>query len=297
LAVLVVYFDASYNHPSATRPNPALLHTVGAYIGNGDEWRKFRKEWRIELSKKGLTDFHMNKYERALSETIQGRELKPSEAYHGWRREDFAPFLKRLHNILRRKNPSGVPRLEGIGLSVKKADFDGMLPAELRNDPGCRSYYIFNVAANMGHVGAWANHYRFSGEIHYVFASGDGEDGNIKDFFASCWKNKDAVRFFRLTKAVSPTGYEIKPAKHEPALQAADIATYEFNKLALHSLENNYELDETVLRKSVLNLCREPNNNAPLLLAGDRMARAFGAMVAFKEKHGGAFGQILARKE
>jgi hypothetical protein len=89
-------------------------------------------------------------------------------------------------------------------------------------------------------------------------------DGNLKDFFASCWKNKDAVRFFRLTKIESSTGYEIKAAKDEPALQAADIAAYEFNKIAPHSLENNYEIDETSLRKSVLNLCREPNNNAPL---------------------------------
>ena len=130
-----------------------------------------------------------------------------------------------------------------------------------------------------------------------MFASGDGEDGNIQDFFASIWKNFYAARFFRLTRAESPNGYEIKAAKDEPALQAADIAAYEFNKLALHSLENNYELDETALRKSVLNLCREPNNNAPLLLAGDRMARAFGAMVAFKKKHGSAFGQILPRKK
>jgi len=52
-----------------------------------------------------------------------------------------------------------------------------------------------------------------------------------------------------------------------------------------------------VLRKSVLNLCREPNNNAPLLLAGDRMRRALAAMVAFRKQHGGAFGQILPRKD
>ena len=155
--MLIAYFDASYNHPSATRPDPALLHTVGAYIGHVDDWRKFRKEWRLELGKKGLTDFHMNKYERALSDTTQDRELKQANPYNGWQREDFAPFLQRLHAVLRRKNANGFARLEGIGVSIRKADFDSMLPAELKVDEGCKSHYIFNVAANMGHVGAWAN--------------------------------------------------------------------------------------------------------------------------------------------
>jgi hypothetical protein len=294
--VLVAYFDASYNHPSSTRPNPSLLHTVGVYIGDANDWRKFRKEWQSELSRKSLPDFHMNKYERALSDTIQCRELATTNPYYGWHKEDFAPFLQRLHKVLRRKNRNGIARLEGIGVSIKKADFEDLLPDELKADEGCKSPYIFNVAANMGHVGAWANYYNYAGDIHYVFASGDGEDGHIKDFFSSCWKHKDAVRFFRLTKAVSTTGYEIKAAKDEPALQAADIAAYEFNKIALHCLENGYDIDPAALRKSVLNLCREPNNNFPLLLAGERMVKAFGAMVAFKEKHGGAFGQILPRK-
>lgn len=282
--MLIAYFDASYNHPSTTRPDSPLLHTVGGYIGSADDWRKFRKEWRDELRKKGVPDFHMNKFEKAQSETIQSRQLKESNPYHGWQREDFPAFLQRLHNVLRRKNPDGLPRLEGIGLSIKKADYDSLLPDELKDEPGCKTHYMFNVAASMGHVGVWANDYNYTGPIHYVLASGDGEDGNIKRFFASAWNDEPTQRLFRLTKEISPTGYELRSAQAELCLQAADIAAYEFNKLAMHCLENNYEIDPNAARKSVVNLCREPNNNLPLLLPGERMKQAFDAMVAAKKR-------------
>lgn len=295
-AVLTAYFDASYNQPSPTRPDPPLLHTVGGYIGLDDDWRKFRKEWRIELGKKGLADFHMNKYERARSDVIQGRALEKSNPYHGWDREDFKTFLQKIHNTLRRKNAAGLARLEGVGCSINKADFDSMLPNELSVDEGCKTPYMLNVATNMGHVASWAIHYGYNDEIHYVFASGDREEGNIKDFFASIWKNDKAIRFFRVSKARARSGYEIRSAKDEPALQAADIAAYEFNKIALNCIENADDLDPNTLRKSVLNLCREPNNNFPLLIEGDRMRRAFEAMTAFKRVHGGTFGQIQRKK-
>ena len=297
IAVLIAYFDASYNHPSSTRPDSPLLHTVGGYIGSADDWRKFRKEWCGELRKKGVPDFHMNKYEKALSETIQGRDLRPSDPYYGWPREDFTPFLQRLHNVLRRKNADSFPRLEGIGQSIKKADFDSMLPDELKDDPGCKSYLMFNIASNMAHAAMWASHNKYDDEIHYVFASGDCEDGNIARFFDSLWEYEKAQQFFRLTKEISPTGYELQSAQTQPAIQAADIAAYEFNKLAMHCLENNYEIDEHTARKSVVNLCREPNNNFPLLLAGDRMKQAIDAMAAFKRHHGGAFGQIVSPRQ
>jgi hypothetical protein len=295
--VLIAYFDASYNHPSTTRPDSPLLHTVGGYIGTAHDWRKFRKEWRGELSKERVPDFHMNKFEKALSETIQGRELKESNPYHGWQRDDFPAFLQRLHNVLRRKNPDGLPRLEGIGQSINKADFDSLLPDELKDDPGCKSYLMFNIASNMAHAAMWASHNKYDDEIHLVFDSGDGEDGNIARFFDSLWEYEKAQQFFRLTKEISPTGYELRSAQAEPCLQAADIAAYEFNKLGMHCLENNYEIDPNAARKSVVNLCREPNNNFPLLLAGDRMKQAVDAMAAFKRHHGGAFGQIVSPRQ
>lgn len=219
--------------------------------------------------------------------------MKETNPYHGWSREDFTPFLQRLHNVLRRKNADDFPRLEGIGQSIRKIDFDSMLPDELKNDPGCKSYFMFNVASNMTHAAMWASHNNLDDEIHYVFASGDRENGNIARFFDSLWKYEKAQQFFRLTKELSPTGYEFQSAQAQPSIQAADIAAYEFNKLALHCLENNYEIDPSMARKSVLNLCREPNNSFPLLLADERMRQAFEAMAAFKKQHGGAFGQII----
>lgn len=294
--MLIAYFDASYNHPSATSPNAALLHTVGGYIGHEDDWRKFRKEWRGELNRKSLSDFHMKEYEHALSQTIRGRELKATNPFHGWKRHDFVPFLRRLHNVLRRKKRNGLARLEGVGCSILKTDFDSMFPDELKDDEGCKSYYMLNVAVNMLHVSGLADHRGSTDEIHYVFAKGDRENGNLKNYFASIWKNDKARKFFRLSQRLTVTGYDLQLADSEPALRAADIAAYEFNKVALNSLDNDCKFDPTVARKSVLNLIREPNNSFPLLLAGARMRRAFASLAAFRGKHGGSFGQINLKR-
>jgi len=156
---------------------------------------------------------------------------------------------------------------------------------------------MFNIASNMAHVAMWASHNNYEDEIHYVFASGDCEDGNIARFFDSLWKYEKVQRFFRLTHEVSPTGYEFRSAQVEPCLQAADIAAYEIDKLGMHCLENNYEIDPNGARKSVVNLCREPNNNFPLLLAGDRMRQAFEASARFHKADGGAFGQIILPRQ
>lgn len=295
IAVLVLYSDASYNQPTGANPNPSLFYTVGSYLGEVDNWRKFRKEWRAELREWGITDFHANKFERARGVVLQGKPLEQSNPYYGWTVDDFDDFITRLHKVLRRKDRSGIPRLQALGFSVKKTDFDSFMPAELKDDPGCQSYYMFCVATNMQHAAQLATFNSYQGKIHYVFASGDKEGSRLDKFFHSLWEDETARNLYRLSKSYSRWGYDIASAAGEPALQAADVAAYEFNKLAVYFDENNItdpsQLDPSVLRKSLLSLARPPLSVFPLLFSGDRMKRAFTDMAAFKKKHGSAYAQ------
>jgi hypothetical protein len=44
--VITAYFDATYNHPRPNYSKP-VLHTLAAYFGTNENWRKFHKEWRL----------------------------------------------------------------------------------------------------------------------------------------------------------------------------------------------------------------------------------------------------------
>jgi hypothetical protein len=289
VAVLTVYSDASYNQPSPTNPNPPLIHTVGCYIADVEDWKRFRRAWNVALHRAGLSDFHMKEFERARSQVVAKQPLPADNPYRRWRLEDFEPALKRFHKIIRRTNAQGLPRLTGFVSSVEKDGFNTTLPKELRDEPGCRSHYIFNVVNNMERICLWANYHRIEDRIHYVFAGGDNEGGNIERWFISVWRDPIARERYRLTKGYSRWGFQMDMAEGEPALQAADIAAYEFNKFAERAIKNGLVIKPDDLRKSVLNLAREPNPHIPLLLIEDGLRQSFAQMVEFKKKHSAAF--------
>lgn len=289
MTYLIVYSDASYNQPTAKYPTQPLLHTVGAYVATDTDWRRFRKEWRGELAKKKHNHFHMTDFEYAQNAAITGKSLKESDSYYGWGPNDFVPFLKRLHGVINRKRRDGSFRMSAFIASLVKPDFDKTVPAELKDDPGCRSHYIFNVVNVMEQIARWADRNNYYGSIHYVFAGGDqGAPGNLESWFNYCFKSKTATKKFRLSKNRSDKGYEIEWMKIEPALQAADISAYEFNKLAIKAAERgNFEIDEGELRKSIINLCRTSHRGG--LLTEKELIEAFSKMVEFKKKHGSGF--------
>jgi len=290
VAVLTVYSDASYNQPSSIRPNPFLLHTVGCYIARVEDWRKFRTEWRLELAKKGLDHFHMNKFEYAVNAVRTGRQISRKDAYYGWSEDEFVPFLKRLQRVINRKRRDGSFRMEAFISSVVKPDFEKTLPDELRDEPGCSSPYIFNVMINMESLVQWTTQHGYDGPIHYVFAGGDKEGGNLERWFDYCFSNEVARERYKLSKGYSRVGYSIEWMKAEPALQAADIAAFEYNKLALRVLDTGKrvsEMNSAEVRRSLVNLCDTRHNGK--LLAEKNLIPSFAEMVKFKKKHGSAF--------
>jgi hypothetical protein len=288
LAYLTVYSDASYNHSTASSPDPRLLHTVGAYIATRTNWRRFRKEWKRELDKKGLDHFHMTDFEYAQSAIRSGRTLRATHPYYGWKGDEFVPFLRRLHGVINRKDSNGQFRMRAFIASLVRPDFDKTLPAELQDEPGCKSHYLFNVVMVMEQIAQWADSEGYHDPIHYVFAGGDGEGANLENWFNHCWSSETARKRFRLSNGYSRIGYDIEWMKDEPALQAADIAAYEFNKLALKAAERGgFEIDENELRKSLLNLSRTAHRGG--LLTEMELRKAFPPMVAFKKRHGSGF--------
>lgn len=206
-----------------------------------------------------------------------------------WKFDDYTPFLDRLHGIINaRASDDGHYKMAAFCSAVYKGEFDAKLPAELRADPECRSYYIFNVANIMKGIGFWCNdHYaRFKrSPIHYVFAHGDREGNNLENWFDQCWQNEDDRYFFRLSKGYSRhprPPYEVQYMECEPALQAADIASFEMSKIAVEvALRGHTNIPFDELRKSIPSLCRAPHLG--FTLTGDNLD--------------GAFKQIIARRK
>lgn len=286
---LTAYFDASENRLSPTRPNSPLLHTVGCYLATVEDWRKFQKEWRLELGKKNVPYFHMKDFEYALSAIKRGERDKVSSKsfYKNWGEDEFVPFQNRLYRTINRKRKDGSYRLVGFVSSVVKEDFDKTLPDELKGDPECQSYYIFNVANLMKAIAFWCSQNVIYDPIHYIFAGGDNEGGNIERWVDYLWnKDEQSKNFFRLNKGYSRAGYDIQWMQDVSPLQAADIVAYEFNKVAVEVTGRGYvaEIPLEELRKSLPNLCKTAHFG--LALGREYLLDAFAQIIRLRKSKG-----------
>lgn len=287
IALLTVYFDASENKPSKTRPNPPLIHSVGCYLARRTDWNKFRKEWKIELGKKNIPYFHMKDFEYALA-AIRRKErdqISRKNPFKEWSEDEFLPFQKRLYQVINRKNKDGQYRMAAFTSSLVMPDFDRALPDELKTDPECQSYYVFNLANLMKMIAHWCSQNVIYDPVHYIFSGGDKEGSNIENWFNYCWNDEQSCNYFRLGKGYTRMGYDIQWMKAEPALQVADIAAYEFNKVAIEIAErggNNIPLDE--LRKSLPFLCRTEHYS--FTLTKETLSEAFAQIIRLRKSKG-----------
>jgi hypothetical protein len=282
VALVTVYFDAAYNHPDPKFPKRPLLHTVATYVGRTIHWDELRKAWRLELKKVGIDYFHMTEFEFARSRAIAGLEIPKRNPFNGWEAEDFVPFLQKLHSIVcRQKKKKGVRRylLEGTLSSIIKADFDATRPPQLENDVQCSSYYIMNALNVMKGIAAWADRNHYRDPIHYIFAGGDGETGNLERLFTDMWSDPVAPHRFRLSKDFSRLGYDIQWMKCEPAIQAVDCAAFEMNKANIEWIERGYvDMHVSELRKSLGSLIGPSQTG--YVLQRDELRRGFNDIIA-----------------
>lgn len=257
IAVLTVYLDATRNWPLPSAQDP-IIQGLSAYIGTQYNWRKFRKEWRIELAKKDLEFFHMTDFNYARNLLEHGKPIPKTNPHYGWTVQEMDAFLNRLHRTINRKDRRGEYRLESFTSGLIQSDFDETRPAEIQNNVQCSSYYIFNVVQILKQIAFLSEKSKTDTDpIHYIFAGGDGEGGRLQKLFKEMWDDSVAYDLFRLGKSYSAMPYSIKEAKTEPALQAADIAAFEMNKAQLIWRANEFKdtpLDE--FRKSLAALGR-----------------------------------------
>jgi hypothetical protein len=279
--VIIAYFDAAYNHLNPNNPEP-LTHTVAAYIGTVQNWRKFRKEWKMELAKKGLEHFHMTDFEFAFSRARAGKPIPHKNPFHGWKEDEFVPFLKRLHRTINRKS-DGVYRLESKASSLIKAEFYELLPDELKNNSKCSSLYIFNAWTVMKFIAQWAKENDYPYPIHYTFAKGDGEGGNLERLFKDLWNSYFDRGYYHLSESNGVTPFSMEKMSDEPALQAADITAYEANKVALKWLEFSTSENPTeLMRKSFASLAQTSHSGS--VLTKEHLLKDFADIIRYESK-------------
>lgn len=289
---VIAHSDASYNQHSAD----PLVHTVGTYICTDTDWVEFRGEWNAWLIQHGVDDFHATDFNRAWKQIKNDRRdrLGSKDYYRDWDESDFEPFLDGLHEIINAKRSDGRYRMEAFIGSHVKADFVATLPDELKAEPGCTSHYIWNVANNMECIAQWADANGYTDPIHYVFATGDRPEGNnLELWFHQCWTNELFKNRFRLSKRYTQERFTRASAADEPAIQAADLASWEFNQASFTTAREG-RLDIQLLRKELLSLCRGAKHNGKLWTANE-FKPSFAGMLDFRRRHGGK--AIVLREE
>jgi hypothetical protein len=151
------------------------------------------------------------------------------------------------------------------------------LPDDLKSDPECQSYYIFNAANVMKTIAFWCNrHFQYyqRDPIHYIFAGGDGQGGNLENWFNHCWQKESDRYYYRLHKGYTKMGYGIAWMEGEPALQAADVATFELSKVGVEvTVRGHSDIEMTELRKSLPVLFH--TSAFGFTLTGEQLAGAF----------------------
>lgn len=249
--VYEAYFDAVLTSvPKRDFP----VHSVGVYLAKQDDWCKFRKEWKRDL--RGIPYFHMTDFERDFLATKKGEPISRKSPFLGLKESEYLPLLKRIHKTIARPNKNGNIRIKGFASHIVKNAFDTLRPPELKKDPYCASYYIFNVAVLMKGIRNWMNDHKIEEPVHYIFSRGDREGNNLLALFDDLFDDLNRAKSFHLHKGFGRMGYDIEWMKAEPALQAADIGCYELHKLILLWIEMGYPdfMHEKIRRKSLSSL-------------------------------------------
>lgn len=259
VALVAAYFDAAYNHPKGRSINDPRIHTVATYIADKDDWRKLRKEWREKLREYNVPYFHMKDFEIARNVTkFQTGRISSKSPYLGWPLEKFESFERCLHSIINRKKPGGTARIASITSNIVLNDYEETLPDDLKDHPRCRSHFVLNVANVMEGVALWANTSNYYDDpIHYIFADGDDETGNLDRWFSRCFERDLTINHYRLGKGFTRMGYDLQWMKQEPALQAVDCPAYELNRAVIEWAKGDFNpILKSELRKSLSSLCR-----------------------------------------
>ena len=226
--MLAAYFDESYNHRTARNPKDPLIYTVAGCLSTVARWKKFEKQWQLELNLAGVSAFHMKDYEARQGE------------YRDWSNEQRVRVLKRLHKIIK-----GC-MIYGCAASLNCADFDekiGSTP-RLANHFG-KTYYDFDVRLCVKELNEWCDRHQYTDKMLYVFSELNRQGSALDRMFREVLASPALTHRYRTNdRWVKGSMKECVP------LQAADILAYELNKRAVNSASGGAQF----VRKSLYNL-------------------------------------------
>ncbi|MDX2033969.1 MAG: hypothetical protein SF339_25065 [Blastocatellia bacterium] len=263
---MIAYFDASYNHPQGKTANDPKIHTIAVYMASRDNWRKLRKEWKRVLDSYNVPFFHVKDFEYARNVAIYGRgKISSKSPYIDWTPEKFNTFEQKLHKTINRKGADGIPYITARTSNILVKDYEETLPSDLKDHPGCRSYFILNVINLINAISQWADLENYREYIEYVFSEGDDDIGDISKWFHWCSQHELTIRHYRLSLRIKSKPYDIQSMKTEPALQMVDCPAYELNRAIVEWAKKDFQpTPMSELRKSLSSLCKIDHFGATL---------------------------------
>ncbi len=99
---LVVYADESGTHDRSGRLRGSEAPTFGGYIGDVEEWVKFRWHWESVLKKYGVSHFHCREFF-----SLRDSEHDPESPYYNWGEMRRDTFLFELAAVAGQQVPVG----------------------------------------------------------------------------------------------------------------------------------------------------------------------------------------------
>lgn len=217
-----IYCDASRPHHNSKEPP---VYSLVAHVATSANWKRARKEWRIELGKKGVDFFHMKDFMYAKRLLEHGKPIPESNPFVRFGQDEFDSFFLRLSNVINRVS-DGKRRLTTRACSVLREDFEKTRPEALQYDVRCINAFVFNIYILLMQMAKWADETQYNGKFLYCFDDGDEGSGRVHDLFRYIAKRDDLRKYFRLHwKPAESYDRTVVMAK-EPAIQMADIGAY-----------------------------------------------------------------------
>jgi hypothetical protein len=149
VALLSAYFDDSGTHLEAP------VAVIGGWIAPVGQWIRFAREWKKALLEFGIKDFHM-------AEFIANNQKSEFADKAYWNDKRKSVVIKRLCSIIENRTS------QGFCLSVRKDDYDNVVPESLRSVVG-QFHYTYAVRAVLGHIELWRKTKCIKEPIEYVF--------------------------------------------------------------------------------------------------------------------------------
>lgn len=213
LAMFTVYLD-----DSGTDPNQSVAIAT-ALIIPASRIVALDKEWQTLATKENFEHFH-------TAPCLAGNK---KEGFGDWDEAKKFRVLRRARQIGKKFG------LTAISLSVKKADYDAVIPQEFRELAG-RHHYTWAIRNVLGMLDGWADFTNFTGSYEYVYGWMDPKaQKQPREEIVTVMEQADEMAQRRGSKRVY-SNYSFRHNQEIPALQCTDAIAWTCYQFSLRIL-------------------------------------------------------------